>query len=179
MRCGACLAHPPPFVGAVAAIAYAYPADRLIQRLKYGGRLALAVPLADLLAASVLDRLPSQPLPDALVPVPLSAPRQRGRGFNQAAEIARAASARLGRPVLHALERHRDAPAQATLSRRRRVANVRGAFRCVEPVRGLSLALVDDVMTTGATLAAAATALNQGGATRVAAWAVARTLSVH
>jgi ComF family protein len=174
--CGRCLTHPPRFAATLAPLVYAFPLDRLVQSLKYGHALAVAVPLGDALAAAAL-RLPAGvPRPEALVPLPLSRTRQRERGFNQAAEIARVVARRTGMSLCHALARPHDRPAQAGLQWRERRRNVRGAFAACAPVQGRHLAIVDDVMTTGATMEAAATALLAAGAARVDAWVVARAL---
>lgn len=174
--CGQCVGKPPRFAATVAAHAYAFPLDRLVQGLKYGHRLALAVPLGDALAAAALRLLAASPRPAMLVPLPLSRRRQRERGFNQAIEIARVVARRTGIPLAHALARPGERPAQAGLPWRERRRNVRGAFACVAPVAGCHVALVDDVMTTGATIEAAAAALLAAGAGRVDAWVVARAL---
>lgn len=170
-RCGRCLARPPHFDATVAAAAYAYPVDRLVQGLKYGGRLHLAPVLAELLAAE------PAPEADALIPVPLHPQRLCERGFNQAAEIARHL-ARHWRLPLHALccERLMDAPPQASLPWKSRADNVRGAFRVVGNVAGRHVAVVDDVMTTGATLEQLAQVLKLAGARRVTNVVVTRTL---
>lgn len=170
--CGACLAKPPAYATATAAWTYAFPVDRLLQAFKYGGSLALAEPFALALA----DRVRSAVLPDRLIALPLSAQRQRLRGFNQAHEIARRVSSRLGIPQLHALRRAKDSPPQAGMSQELRRCNVRGAFEATRSLDGLAVALIDDVMTTGATLAAAAVAARDAGARRVDVWVVARTL---
>ena len=172
--CGACLSTPPPFDSTVAAWRYAFPADRLLQALKYGGRLALAEPLAQALAFAILER--GLAVPDQIVAVPLSKRRQRERGFNHAHEIARCLATYVDIPLCHNLRRARDAPPQAGLSKRERVANVRGAFDAGASVAGRAIAIVDDVMTTGATIEAAARALKKAGAIRVDAWVVARTV---
>jgi ComF family protein len=176
--CGACLAHPPPFAATLAAYAYAFPVDRLLQALKYGGQLALS----DWAASALAARVRSEPtpwrsvaVPPLLVPLPLAAPRQRQRGFNQALEIARGLARELGLPLDAALRRRHAGPPQAGLPWAQRIANVRGVFTAQRRLDGLHVVLVDDVMTTGATLADAATAARTAGAARVCCWVVART----
>ena len=111
-----------------------------------------------------------------LVPMPITRSRLRERGFNQAAEIARVASRSLRIPcAVRALERTRDAPPQSRLGRRPRLANLRGAFRCRARLHGRHVALVDDVITTGATAHAASQALRRAGAAHVDVWVIART----
>ena len=172
--CGACLAKPPPFDATVAAWCYAFPADRLLQSFKYAATLALAEPFATAVAEAV--RAHAAPMPDRLVAMPLSSRRQRERGFNHAHEIARRLSACVDVPLVRGLTRTRDAPPQAGLTLRERVRNVRDAFAASEAIAGCSVAIVDDVMTTGATIGAAARALRKAGAVRVDAWIVARTV---
>jgi ComF family protein len=171
--CGACLARAPPYAATIAAHAYAFPVDRLLHALKYGGRLALADWAAGALARAVAHGAGTRV--DAIVALPLAAVRQRERGFNQAHEIARRVAALRAIALLPALERIRAGPPQAMLAASARAANVKGAFACVCDVRGLALAVVDDVMTSGATLGEAARALAAAGAARVDAWVVART----
>jgi ComF family protein len=174
--CGPCLKRQPKFVATLAACAYAFPIDRMVQALKYEHRLALAEPLGDALAAAALRAPPSNLCPDALIAVPLGTARQRERGFNQSIEIARVVARRTGLPLVTGLVRTGNAPPQATLPWAQRRRNVRGAFACAGSFAGRHVALVDDVMTTGATLEAAAAVLLQCGAARVDAWVVARTL---
>lgn len=170
--CGACLREPPPFERTVAALDYAAPWDGLIRDFKFHGRAELA----PLLAALLRDALTAAPPPDIVLPAPLSHERLRERGFNQSWEIAR----RLGPPAdAGLLLRIRDTPHQADLPLERRVANVRGAF-AVEPLRrhqlaGRNVALVDDVLTSGATAAEMARTLLDAGAARVHLWVLART----
>ncbi len=174
--CGACVAHPPPFDAAFAVFAYAFPVDRLLQAFKYGGRLSHADYFAAALSETVAQRPASSPWPDALVALPLAQTRQRERGFDQAAEIARRVARMTGVAMTGGLRRTRDTPAQASLAWQDRAKNVRGAFAAETCVAGMRIAIVDDVMTTGATLASAAGALQRAGARSVEAWAVARTL---
>ena len=169
--CGRCLVAPPPYASTIAAWRYAFPADRLVQALKYGGELALAEPLGDALARAVAqcgDR------PDAIVAMPSSRERQQRRGFNHAQEIARRVARVLDLPLVAGLARTRDAPPQAGLPLRERTRNVRGAF-VASRFDARTVAIVDDVMTTGATLGAATRALLAAGARSVEAWVVART----
>jgi ComF family protein len=173
LTCLRCERQPPPWTFAHAAFTYAFPVDQLVQGLKYRGELALAgwfgTALAQHLGASA-------ELPDTVVAVPLAPSRQRERGFNQAREIARVTAHHLRLPCVDALARLRSTTPQAALPWDARAANVRGSFACTRDVRGARLALVDDVMTTGATLRAAALALRDAGAARVDIWVVARTL---
>jgi ComF family protein len=171
--CGACLKHPPAFDRSRAALAYAFPLDRLIPRLKYNGQLAIAPALGECLAAAVA---PGH-APDFLIPMPLHARRIRERGFNHATEIAREAAKRLDLPLdAESCQRIRDTPPQMGLKHDARRRNVRGAFICTGDVRGKRIALVDDVMTTGTSLDELAATLKQAGALEVETWVVARTL---
>jgi ComF family protein len=166
--CGRCLREQPAYDATRAALAYDFPADALVQALKFRGELALAPLLAALLERSLDDERI-----DYIVPVPLSRERLRRRGYNQAMEIAR----HLRRPGVDAAlcERTRDAPPQMELPYEARQRNVRGAFRCTRALIGATVAVVDDVMTTGATLDEIARTLKRAGALRVVNWIVART----
>lgn len=175
-RCGACRVRPPPFAAAYTAFEYAFPLDRLLQSFKYGGQLAHAEFFAGALAERVAQRGPETPWPDAIVALPLAPSRQRQRGFDQAAEIARRVAAITEVPMQGGLRRTRDTPAQASLPWKERAGNVRGAFAADPTLAGKRVAIVDDVMTTGATLASAAHAALRAGARTVEVWAVARTL---
>jgi ComF family protein len=177
-RCRECGSKPPPFSTTIAAFVYAFPVDRLIQRIKYGGNIALIDWAAAALAAAVrvnLARRAPADRPQKIAALPLALARQRQRGFNQAGEIARRVSAALAIPMFAPLERARAGPPQAALPWSARRRNVRGAFALRLPVQGLRIALVDDVMTTGATLAEAARVLVDAGAANVECWVVART----
>lgn len=165
--CGRCLAQPPRYDATVAALAYAFPADALVHALKFRNELALAPFLSSLLKERIGQA-------DCIVPVPLSSQRLRERGYNQAVEIARHLGGKL---ELDACARERDAPPQAGLDREARRRNVRGAFRCKRAFAGEHVAVVDDVMTTGATLDALAGALKAAGAAKVTNWIVCRTSS--
>ena len=173
--CGQCLANPPPFDATIAACAYAFPVDRLIHAFKYQGRLALADWCADAILAA--HRRRSSTRLGCLIALPLSEERQRERGCNQAAEIARVLAAKIGVALMTAgVRRTRATPPQAALPWPERARNVRGAFSCDADMKGLNVAVVDDVMTTGATLTEFAKTLKASGALRVENWVVARTL---
>jgi ComF family protein len=155
---------------------YSEPWDRLLARLKFHDGLDLAPALADLLVQAV--RVAGPAPVDMVLPVPLSAARLRERGHNQAWELAHRAAAALALPSdPSVLARAIDTPHQVGLDRSARAANVLGAFAIAagSRVAGRRLALVDDVMTTGATLAEATRALTAAGAARVDVWVVART----
>ena len=169
--CGRCLAHPPSYDATVAALVYAFPADALVHAFKFRGELAIAQVLTQALLAR------TAPAAELMVPVPLSAARLRSRGYNQALELARELARGTRVPLDFTLcERQKDSPAQSDLPLAERARNVRGVFRCTGDVRGKTVAVVDDVMTTGATLHELAATLKAAGAARVVNWVVARTL---
>ena len=172
-RCGNCLRSPPRFDGTVALADYAPPLDRMIAALKFGGRLPLAGAFGSLLARAAATVLPDA---DAICPVPLAFERQSARGFNQSQEIARQVAAESGRPLrTDVLLRTRHTSAQMELALDERRRNVRGAFVARGRLAGMRVAVVDDVMTTGATLDEVAAALKAAGAARVTGLVVART----
>jgi ComF family protein len=157
----------------VAAFSYKFPLDKLIQALKYRERLILVNFLADALTRRITTR------PDCIVALPLHPTRLRERGFNQSLLLARQISRRLGIPLLaDACERVRNTPPQSSLPWKERDKNMRLAFACKPgaDMRGKHVAVVDDVMTTGASVGELARALKQAGAKEVSAWVVARTL---
>jgi ComF family protein len=169
--CGSCLDHPPHFDGTLALWSYEFPCDRLIQALKYRARLALAGYFARSLA--------SRPLPevDVVVPMPLHPKRLAERGFNQALEIARGVARHLAKPLEpRGVLRVKDTLPQTGLPYEERSKNVRGAFQCNLDLAGASVAVVDDVMTTGATLNEVARVLKRAGARRVESLVIARTV---
>ncbi len=179
ITCGACLLNPPAFDAAVAAVDYAHPWSTLITDFKFHAALDLTEALTALLAQACRHSAEATTV-DLLLPVPLSASRLKERGFNQSWEIARALSKGLSLAAdPRLLLRVKDTQHQTALAPDRREANVRGAF-AVEPLRraelaGRRVAVVDDVMTTGATLAEIARVLKQAGALHVEAWVLART----
>ena len=169
--CGKCLSHPPHYTRTVAVYAYAYPLNKLVLDLKHGEKLPLADSLGKRLAQSVLVR------PDCIIAMPLHPTRLRERGFNQSQQLAQVVGKCMKIPVLPlACQRIINTPSQATLPFSKRKKNVRQAFICKAALAGKHVAVVDDVMTTGATLDALALTLLHAGATEVSAWVVARTL---
>ncbi len=172
--CGHCIKHPPPWSAAIAPLIYTDPVDHLLLGLKFAGQLPAGVLFAELMAEA-LARTQAEVRVDLVIPVPLHRSRLAERGYNQAWEIARQLARTLGHPAdARILERTRATAAQAGLGAAARRRNVRDAFRARPAVRGLRVALVDDVVTTGATVRAATLALRAAGAADVVVWAVAR-----
>jgi ComF family protein len=176
--CGACLATPPPFDACIVALDYVFPWDRLIVDFKFNARVELASALAQRLTHAVVAAGGEHPA--LVLPVPLAPGRLVERGYNQAWELGRRSARQLGCAAdATLLQRPVDGAHQAELTLQRRLGNLRGAFM-VTPSRrsllaGRHVALVDDVMTSGATLREAAATLRRAGAARVDAWVLART----
>jgi ComF family protein len=172
------LREPPPYAHTVCAADYVFPWDGLISAFKFHGHVELSAALAALLSQAV--RNSDAPLPQRVLPVPLALPRLAERGYNQAWELARRVAKNLGLPAhAHALLRHVDTAHQIELDRSERQRNLRTAFMVDalqrHRVQGQSIALVDDVMTTGATVAEASQTLLRAGAASVQVWVLART----
>lgn len=172
--CGECMQSEPPFASAFVPFVYASPLDQLETRFKFGRSLAAGRVLSEL----VLDVLgvSPPPLPQALIPVPLHPARLRERGYNQALELAKPLSRALRIPLRDdVLVRTRATAAQSDLDADARRKNLRGAFAVMENVMPPQhVAIVDDVMTTGATLRECARTLVRTGVERVDVWALAR-----
>jgi ComF family protein len=174
--CGECLRDPPPFETTTCVADYGFPWDRLIAEFKFHGRAELAAALATLMSAAITSATPVS----LVLPVPLARRRLAERGYNQAWELARRIAQRRHLAARHdLLTRALEGLHQAELTRAERLANLRAAF-VVEPhlrseLRGRCVALVDDVLTTGATAREAARALLQAGAAAVDVWVFART----
>ena len=152
-----------------------FPVDSLVRALKFRGERCHARILGTLLARERLRC--AAPLPDWVVPVPLHPLRLRQRGYNQAAELARFAARELSLPLdCTALRRTRATREQTGLGSDARALNVSGAFAVTRSLRGLRLALVDDVVTTGSTVGAAFAALKAAGAGGVELWVVAHAI---
>ncbi|WP_245888681.1 ComF family protein [Halomonas denitrificans] len=171
LRCGRCLRRPPAFDRAKVPLRYADEVAGLVQRFKFDASPRAGSLLLELLVAGLTPD--ERAWPEALVAVPLHPRRARERGFDQARWLARRLARRLDRPLVRAV-RLRDTPSQRGLDRGERRANLRAAFGVPAGLPG-RVALVDDVMTTGATLEALAVACRRAGAREVVAWSVART----
>ena len=183
-RCLDCIRQCPPLDATLAAVQYVYPWSSLVTRYKFGDHPGWATFFATLMLGSpgVREALQGLRTGDLIVPVPLSTARLESRGFNQAWELTSALSKQSGspgRPDAKLLLRVRDTRPQTELQREARMANVKGAFQ-IDPLRVTVLTarrvvLVDDVMTSGASLFAAAAALRQAGAAHITGIVLART----
>ncbi|HVX05115.1 MAG TPA: ComF family protein [Rhodanobacteraceae bacterium] len=170
--CGRCIRHAPPWDAAWVPFRYEWPLAQLEARFKFGGDLAAGRTLSLLWNASHAPH----DLPDAIVPVPLHRSRLRRRGYNQALELAKPLAQHFTIPVLRdALRRHRATHPQTELTALQRRRNVRGAFEArFDGKTPGHVAVLDDVFTTGATLAECVRVLRKAGVARVDVWALAR-----
>jgi len=176
--CGDCLREPPGFARTVCAVDYAFPWDHLIREFKFHGQVELAGPLAQRLVDAV--RAQGGTTVECVLPVPMSNPRLSERGYDQAWELAHRVAEALQLPArANALVRTLDTVHQTELGRAARQRNLRAAFFVPGAQRAAlqhrRVALVDDVMTTGATVREAAAALRRAGAAAVEVWVLART----
>lgn len=179
--CGRCISKPPAFDRCVAALVYAEPVSGWVHAGKYRGDFSRLALLADVMSRTVAAALERQPPPELLLPMPLHWRRRWRRGFNQAEVLARllAGQPRLARYRLR-VERglctrvHATAPQQGLDARRRR-RNLRGAFSCRRSLQGAHVAIIDDVVTTGASAGELAETLKAAGAGSVSVWCCART----
>ena len=170
---GHCLKSPPAFDGTEALFRYEFPIDSMLQRYKYGHQLAMAQTFGGLMTNFVASAI----RPDLIIPMPLHAQRLKERGFNQAIEIARVVANKLNLKLdIESCTRVKLAPPQVSLPLKQRVKNMRNAFHCENRLDGLRVVLLDDVMTTGASLNALAKTVKAAGASHVECWVIARTL---
>lgn len=174
-QCGACLRTPPPVDRCLTALPYRFPWAQLVGDFKFREQSGLAASFATLLRSTPWVE-PALEACDVLLPIPLGPQRLRQRGYNQALVLARALEPR--KLQAHWLQRHRDTPEQHQLPRHERLRAVKGAF-AVDPLRapllqGKRVVVLDDVMTTGATLWEAARVLRQHGVAHITAMALAR-----
>ena len=179
LPCGRCLKKPPPWSALVAVDDYVRPLSRLIHALKFSGQSSLALPLARLLVLAVLQARRTRALPkiDMVVNVPLYRHRHWRRGYNQSDLLCRPLARWLGcRYTASALTRVHATAVQHQLNARLRKRNLKNAFRLELAVNGLHIAIVDDVVTTGSTVAELSRLLLQSGAASVQVWCLCRTL---
>ncbi|HEY0268818.1 MAG TPA: ComF family protein [Methyloradius sp.] len=171
--CGHCIASPPAFDTTNALFRYEFPVDAMLQRYKYQHLLNMAQTFAQM----ILNDLPNAKLPDLIIPMPLHPLRLKERGFNQSLEIARIVGKTLNIKVdAQVCSRIKPSPPQASLPLKERVKNMQSAFACNTTLDGLNIALIDDVMTTGASLNSLSKTVKKAGASNVECWVVARTL---
>lgn len=170
--CGQCLTHPPPFQRLYTVFDYDYPLNNLIKAAKYQTNLAILQLLGELMA----NHLNPDCLPDGIIAVPMHPVDLRRRGYNQALELARIIAKRMQRPVQsNACQCTRRKQPQARLSYQDRLHNVRGLFQVQSlPTTWQHIAIVDDVVTTGATVSELSQTLLQAGVQQVDVWCCAR-----
>lgn len=172
--CSQCSKSPPLVDRVITAFSYNFPVNNLVKKLKYSQKIIIAQLLAEQLSGRILKA--STNLPGCIIPVPLHPCRYITRGFNQALEIANILGKRLSIPVdSHLLARSRNTRAQFDLKPFQRKQNIKNAFRLVRKPEIESVAIVDDVMTTGATINEITRILKKSGIKRVEAWVCATT----
>lgn len=174
--CPRCSRHLPPFQSTTAALTYRFPVDRLLSSVKYHRRPQLLRWLTACLAERIQQR--QQPLPEMLIPVPSHPLTLWRRGFNQAELIASLLASQLSITQKNLLRKRLLTQHQLELDRAQRLKNLTGAF-VVDGAPARHIAIVDDVMTTGATVTQAARALRQAGAGEIEVWVIARTAASH
>jgi len=175
--CGRCLKEPPSYDHTLSVFQYAHPVDHLIHDLKFNRKLAIARLLGELMAQQLKKRARSisSPLPQLIIPVPLHAARLRERGYNQATELARPIARALNIPIDYQhCQRQRATAIQSDLPASERSRNVKGVFSVAKKLPAHHVAIVDDVMTTGATVAEFATTLRSAGVEKIEVWVCAR-----
>lgn len=175
--CGDCLSLPSKRrMTTRTAFLYDYPVDQLLIAFKFNQNLLAGRLLATLMAEDLLTTLEKDDRPDAIMPVPLHPVRLRQRGFNQALEIAKPISHKLGIPILNSASRRKNTRHQTDLNARQRRSNVHGAFEIKQDATDKHIAIIDDVITTGCTTRELAATLKRAGAKRVDAWSCALKL---
>ena len=176
MVCGSCLNSPPDFDATISVFLYAYPIDAMMQRYKYGSLLNLGDAFGELLAEKIhIENI------DLIIPMPMHRQRLKERGFNQALEIAKVLTKNAKEKLDYkSVERQTLTPPQASLPLKERVKNIKGAFKVnadkLDIIQGKRIAIVDDVMTTGASLNELTKTLKKAGAAHVECWVITRTL---
>lgn len=170
-HCVGCMKEAPDFDQTWTGLSYEYPVTVLIRELKYRSGLFLVPALVPIL----YDALNQTDPPQAILAMPQSKQRWRSRGYNQALELARPIAKLMRLPLINGVRRVQDRPAQASLGAKERQKNLTQAFKGTGDFPWDHVAVIDDVMTTGATLSAVAKVLKKAGVTQVTAWVLART----
>ncbi|CAN5366280.1 ComF family protein [soil metagenome] len=174
--CGACLASPPPYDRTLALCYYQQPLERLIINLKFHQRLLYAKVLGTLMTEYLIEFYADTALPECIIPVPLHQRRLRERGYNQALEIARPIHKYLKIPIdTHHCQRLRPTQAQSGLHAKQRQDNVFQAFTVATNFKPRHVAIIDDVVTTGHTVAELSRVLRLAGVEQIDVWCCART----
>ena len=174
--CGRCLNNPPDFDATHAVFLYQFPIDAMMQRYKYGNMLNLGDAFGEFLAEKVNVEVYLKNI-DLVIPMPMHPQRLKQRGFNQALEIAKVLTKNCKEKLDYkSVQRQTLTPPQASLPLKARVKNIKGAFKVNTNFTGKRIAIIDDVMTTGASLNELAKTLKKAGAEHVECWVVARTL---
>ncbi len=175
--CGSCIGSPPDFDATSAVFLYSFPIDAMMQRYKYGNMLSLSQTFGQLLSEKIRPASLNNGLIDLVIPMPMHPARIKERGFNQALEIAKILTRNHAEKLdFKSVIRQKLTPPQASLPLKERVKNIKGAFKVNGDFSGKRIAIVDDVMTTGASLNELAKTLKKTGASHVECWVVARTL---
>ena len=178
--CSRCLTTPPPYSQSHCAFAYSYPVNHIINRIKYSNQISLLKPVTRPLTKILLERYQQQPWPEAIIPVPLHNKRLRERGYDQALLLAKMIKQQIRKTGVsldsRLVKRTRFTSPQQGLNAKERLKNIRGAFQLVSPAIYKHVALVDDVVTTGATVSEIARLLIKEGVTQVDIWSLARTV---
>jgi ComF family protein len=170
--CGQCLKKTPEYEHTFAPFIYQGAIRHLIKGLKFNNHYKNAKLLGSLFAEQLQQ---DSDLPECIIPVPLHKNRYQERGFNQSLEIAHTVAKQLRIPLeLNACIRHRDTPHQLSLPAKQRHENIKNAFSIVKPIHYSHIALLDDVMTTGSTVAEITGVLKKTGVQRVDVWVCAR-----
>lgn len=176
VRCGLCQKHPPPFERTFALFPYQFPIVQLITQLKFQQQIHYANFFSDQFIQHIQAAwYQHRSLPDVIIPIPLHAHRLRERGFNQALEIAKPIAKYLRIPLdKDGIQRTKATAAQSGLSAKERKQNMSQAFTAIRSYQALSIAVIDDVITTGQTIMAFCQVLKQQGAKRIDVWCCAR-----
>ncbi|MBQ0755586.1 MAG: ComF family protein [Amphritea sp.] len=175
LMCPSCQKKPPPFEQAIAPFEYRFPVDQLIQLAKFSNQSHYLNPLAELLCSHILSLGIATQMPELIIPVPMHRKRLLERQYNQAALLGRQVAKKLHIPFNTKLViKTSDTPHQADLDRKARQKNLRNSFQCSQKPPS-SVAVIDDVMTTGTTAAEISRALKRAGCQKVYIWTIAHT----